>query len=240
MAILRMKDIKKIYKMDKEIVPALQGVSFDVDEGEFISILGKSGSGKSTLLNVMAGLSPPTEGEIFLMDQPVHKMKETAITLLRKKYVGFIFQSYNLLTSHTALENVMLPLTFANIPMKERKERASAMLEAVGLSDRMAHLPKQMSGGQQQRVSIARAFVNEPRLVFADEPTGNLDSKTSDEIMTLMLSMIERYNQTFIMVTHDDETSDYANRIVRMQDGRIERIDQNVNRQKDRMMEDSL
>lgn len=222
--VLNLKNISKIYTMGKEEVKALNGVNLQVSRGEFVAILGKSGSGKSTMLNVMAGLAPATEGEIFLMDKPIHQLNETEITNLRKKYIGFIFQSYNLLGSHTALENVMLPLTFANVKSKERIERAKEMLDAVGLYDRMNHMPNQMSGGQQQRVSIARAFVNRPELVFADEPTGNLDTRTSEEVMHLMLGMIEKHNQTFVMVTHDDETSGYANRIVHMKDGKIDRI----------------
>lgn len=224
MHVLKLDKITKIYEMGKERVTALDQVDLAVEKGEFISILGKSGSGKSTMLNIMAGLAPPTDGGIFLMEHPIHDYTETQITLLRKQYIGFIFQSYNLLASHTALENVMMPLIFANLKKKERIERAKEMLDAVGLYDRMHHLPNQMSGGQQQRVSVARAFVNRPELIFADEPTGNLDTKTSEQVMELMLKMIDLYNQTFVMVTHDDETSMYANRIIHMVDGRIDRI----------------
>ncbi len=230
MDVLTLKDISKVYRMGKEEVWALNHVDLNIEQGEFIALLGKSGSGKSTMLNILAGLDKPTEGEIYLLDNPLHKLSETQVTLLRKKYVGFIFQSYNLLTSHTALENVMLPLTFANVKMKERKERAMEMLDAVGLYDRMHHRPKEMSGGQQQRVSVARAFVNRPRIVFADEPTGNLDTRTSEIVMDLMLNMIHKYNQTFVMVTHDDETSHYANRIVHLTDGKIDRITHQNNR----------
>jgi putative ABC transport system ATP-binding protein len=222
---LTLKNISKVFKMGNEEVWALKQIDLAIKKGEFISVFGKSGSGKSTLLNIMAGLDRPTNGEIYIMNQPIHEMKETQITLLRKRYIGFIFQAYNLLTSHTALENVMLPLTFANINEKERRERGEEMLNAVGLYDRKNHLPKQMSGGQQQRVSIARAFVNQPQIVFADEPTGNLDSNTSDSIMQLMLEMIQKHNQTFVMVTHDDDTSEYANRIIHMKDGNIEHIE---------------
>lgn len=227
MDVLNLEEVTKIYTMEKEEVRALDKVNLKVPKGEFLSIMGKSGSGKSTLLNVMAGLAPPTNGSVYLMENPIHQMNETQITLLRKEYVGFIFQSYNLFSSHTALENVMLPLTFANIKKKERIERAKEILDSVGLYDRINHLPKQMSGGQQQRVSIARAFVNQPQLVFADEPTGNLDTNTSKQIIELMLNMIEKHNQTFIMVTHDDETSGYANRVIHMKDGKVDRIIEN-------------
>lgn len=210
--------------MGKEHVDALRGINLEVKKGEFITLLGKSGSGKSTLLNMLAGLEPPSEGIVMIKDHHLEKLNETAITKIRKKHVGFIFQSYNLLPTHTALENVMLPLVFNNIKNKERIEKATYILEAVGLGDRMDHKPNQMSGGQQQRVSIARAFVNNPEIVFADEPTGNLDSRTSEEVMAIMSSMIKLHKQTFVMVTHDKDTSENADRIVHMKDGLIDRI----------------
>lgn len=221
------KNLKKIYTMGKEHVDALRGINIEIKEGEFCALLGKSGSGKSTLLNMMAGLEKPTEGEIILKDNPLHSLNEIQITNIRKKHVGFIFQSYNLLPTHTALENIMLPLVFNNISHKERIKKATTMLNAVGLGDRMNHLPNQMSGGQQQRVSIARAFVNNPEIVFADEPTGNLDSKTTEEVMDLMLRMVDKNKQTFIMVTHDSETSGYAHKIIHMKDGMIDNIKEN-------------
>ena len=228
--IISCQGLKKTYYMGKEHVDALRGINLEVKKGEFIALLGKSGSGKSTLLNMLAGLEPPTDGQVSIKDYPLHTLNETQITNIRKKHVGFIFQSYNLLPTHTALENVMLPLVFNNMKKKERIEKATFILEAVGLGDRLGHKPNQMSGGQQQRVSIARAFVNNPEIVFADEPTGNLDTKTSEEVIEIMSSMIELHNQTFIMVTHDEETSQNADRIVHMKDGLIDRIwDNNKN-----------
>ena len=222
--ILYCNDLKKTYVMGNEEIHALNGINLEVKRGEFIALLGKSGSGKSTLLNMLAGLEKPSSGEVVLKDFHLEKMSETKITNLRKQYVGFIFQSYNLLPTHTALENVMLPLVFNNISKKERIEKAKHMLELVGLEDRVYHKPNQMSGGQQQRVSIARAFVNNPEIVFADEPTGNLDSRTSEDIMEIMMSMIRQHKQTFIMVTHDEETSENADKVVHVLDGKVDKI----------------
>lgn len=227
-------NIKKTYSMGKEHVDALKGINLEIKKGEFCALLGKSGSGKSTLLNMIAGLEPPTEGEIIFKNNHLESMNETQITRVRKKYVGFIFQSYNLLTSHTALENVMLPMIFNDVPKKERIERAKYMLDAVGIGDRVDHKPHQMSGGQQQRVSIARAFVNNPEIIFADEPTGNLDTKTTNEVMDLMLKIVQKNNQTLVMVTHDSETAEYAHTIIHMKDGLIDNIkDNNKWRNKD-------
>lgn len=218
------KNVIKTYVMGSEKVDALKGIDLTIKQGEFIALLGKSGSGKSTLLNMLAGLERPTSGEIYVKDQPIHTLSETKITNIRKKHIGFIFQSYNLLPTHTALENVTLPLVFNRIKESEKIKRGKEMLEAVGLGDRLHHKPQQMSGGQQQRVSIARAFINKPEIIFADEPTGNLDSKTTEDVMGLMLNMIKEYNQTFIMVTHDPETSQYADRIIYLKDGHVEKI----------------
>lgn len=222
--IISCKNLKKTYYMGKEHVDALRGINMEIKKGEFIALLGKSGSGKSTLLNMLAGLEKPTEGEVVIKDYHLEQLDETKITNVRKKHVGFIFQSYNLLPTHTAMENVMLPLVFNNLSRKERVRRAKEMLEAVGLGDRLDHKPNQMSGGQQQRVSIARAFVNNPEIVFADEPTGNLDSLTSERVMEIMTGMIKKHDQTFIMVTHDDETSEQADKIVHIKDGLVDRI----------------
>lgn len=228
--IISCKNLKKTYYMGKEHVDALRGINMEIKKGEFIALLGKSGSGKSTLLNMLAGLEQPTEGEVVIKDYHLEQLDETKITNVRKKHVGFIFQSYNLLPTHTAMENVMLPLVFNNLSRKERVRRAKEMLEAVGLGDRLDHKPNQMSGGQQQRVSIARAFVNNPEIVFADEPTGNLDSLTSESVMEIMTGMIKKHNQTFIMVTHDDETSEQADKIVHIKDGLVDRIYDNNKR----------
>lgn len=222
--IIMCNKLKKTYFMGKEHVEALRGINLEIQKGEFIALLGKSGSGKSTLLNMLAGLEKPTEGIVMIKDYHLEKLNETQITNVRKKHVGFIFQSYNLLPTHTALENVMFPLIFVNMPKKQRVEKAAAMLEAVGLGDRLKHKPNQMSGGQQQRVSIARAFVNNPEIVFADEPTGNLDSKTSEDVMKIMNDMIKEHNQTFIMVTHDDETSGLADQVIHIKDGLVDSI----------------
>lgn len=216
--------LKKDYRMGQEVVHALRGIDLKVKRGEFVALLGKSGSGKSTLLNMMAGLEKPTDGQVILKGNHLETLNESKVTNIRKKHVGFIFQSYNLLQHHTALENVMLPLVFNDIPIRRRTEQAKAMLDAVGLGDRFHHRPNQMSGGQQQRVSIARAFVNNPEIIFADEPTGNLDTKTTEEIMSLMDDMAVKYHQTVVMVTHDPETSEIAHKVVHMKDGLIDRV----------------
>lgn len=228
--LLECVDVKKTYIMGKERVDALKGINLRIEKGEFVALLGKSGSGKSTLLNMLAGLERPTSGEIYMKEEPIHILNETKITNLRKKYVGFIFQSYNLLQTHTALENVTLPLIFNRFSEKERFKRGREMLESVGLEERLNHKPNQMSGGQQQRVSIARAFINRPEIVFADEPTGNLDSKTSEDVIKLMLEMIKKYDQTFIMVTHDEETCRFADRVFYLKDGEIDHIDVRTNK----------
>lgn len=222
--IIECRNVTKTYVMGKERVDALKGINLSIEKGEFVALLGKSGSGKSTLLNMLAGLEKPTEGEIYLRKEPIHTLSETKITNLRKKYVGFIFQSYNLLPTRSAIENVCLPLLFNRLGRGERIRRGKEILGSVGLGERLHHKPSQMSGGQQQRVSIARAFINSPEIVFADEPTGNLDSKTTEEVMKLMLDIIRKDQSTFILVTHDEETSRYADRIVYLKDGSIEKI----------------
>ncbi|MBB2184027.1 ABC transporter ATP-binding protein [Lachnospiraceae bacterium MD1] len=224
MEIIKCINVKKTYIMGKEKVEALRGINLEIKKGEFVALLGKSGSGKSTLLNMLAGLERPSEGEIYLNQEPIHSLNETKITNIRKKHVGFIFQSYNLLPTRSAIENVCLPLTFNRFNERERLRRGKEMLISVGLGDRLYHKPNQMSGGQQQRVSIARAFINNPEIVFADEPTGNLDTKTTEEVMQIMLGMIQKHNQTFVMVTHDEELSYYADRIFYMKDGLVEKV----------------
>lgn len=222
--IIRIRDVKKIYQMGNESIHAVDGVSLNIRQGEVCCLFGKSGSGKSTLLNLIAGLEKPTEGKILFHKKHIERMDEDQLADFRRQYIGFVFQSYNLLPTLTALENVTLPLIFKGVPVKERNERAMEMLEAVGLAERAHHKPFEMSGGQQQRVSIARAFVNEPPVVFADEPTGNLDTKTTYEMMDLITGMAKKKNQTLVIVTHDLELSEYADRIVVLQDGRIEKI----------------
>ena len=201
--IIQVKDLKKIYKMGTEEIAALDGISLDIEQEEIYCLFGTSGSGKSTLLNMLAGLEKPTEGTIHIKGQAIHKMSEITLAKFRQKYIGFVFQSYNLIPSLTALENVTLPLIFQGIPKKARETRAAEMLSAVGLSNRMHHKPSEMSGGQQQRVSIARAFVNKPTILFADEPTGNLDTATTLEVMDIMTTIAKDYHQTLIIVSHD-------------------------------------
>lgn len=223
--IIKLNDVKKVYRMGNEKIVAVNRVSLTIEKGEVCCLLGKSGSGKSTLLNLIAGLEKPTKGAIIFNQKHMEKMNENQLAQFRQKYVGFVFQSYNLLPTLTALENVTLPLIFKRVPAKERKERAMEMLCAVGLEARANHKPFEMSGGQQQRVSIARAFINRPQVVFADEPTGNLDTKTTYEMMDLITGLAEKQQQTLIIVTHDLEISEYADRIIHLSDGKIENIE---------------
>lgn len=225
--LIKIRNLKRIYKMGTEKVYALNGVDLDIYQGEILCLLGTSGSGKSTLLNMIAGLDRPTEGTIQIGNVNFTSLSEKQITHFRQLYVGFVFQSYNLIPTLSALDNVALGLIFKGVPKKERDKHSMEILEKVGLGDRVHHKPSEMSGGQQQRVSIARAFVDKPRIVFADEPTGNLDTKTSFEVMNLMCQMARDYNQTLIIVTHDVDTSIYADRIVELRDGKIVREELN-------------
>ena len=227
-SIIRIRDVKKIYQMGSEQIHAIDDISMNIYQGEVCCLLGKSGSGKSTLLNLIAGLEKPTEGKIIFHKKHIERMDEDQLADFRRQYVGFVFQSYNLLPTLTALENVTLPLIFKGMPKKEREERAMEMLKAVGLEERAKHKPFEMSGGQQQRVSIARAFVNDPPVVFADEPTGNLDTKTTYEMMDLITGMAKKNKQTLVIVTHDLELAEYADRIVLLQDGKIEKIEKKI------------
>lgn len=223
--IIEVRNATKIYKVGNEKILALDNVSFTIDKGDFCCLLGSSGSGKSTLLNIMAGIEKITSGEILIKGKNITKMGEHQLAKFRQKYLGFVFQSYNLINSLNAVENVELPLIFKEVPHKTRIKNAKIMLEKVGLKERMKHKPTQMSGGQQQRVGIARAFVANPEVVFADEPTGNLDSKTSNEIMQIIKQMATDYNQTIVMVTHDVTMAKYANKIIHIHDGHIEKIE---------------
>jgi len=213
--------------MGDEQIVALGNINIEFERGKIYCLLGTSGSGKSTLLNMIAGLEKPTKGEVLFGSSHIEKMSEKQLADYRQKYIGFVFQSYNLLPSLSALENVTIPLIFRKTPKKKREERARAMLKAVGLENREKHKPMQLSGGQQQRVSIARAFVSDPSIVFADEPTGNLDTKTTFEMMDLITSMVKQNNQTLIIVTHDLEIAHYANTIIYIRDGNIEKIEHN-------------
>lgn len=223
--IIQIKDLRKVYKIGQEKIIALNNINLSVKKGELCCLLGTSGSGKSTLLNMMAGLEKPTKGEICIKKFHIENMSEKQVTKLRQKYIGFIFQSYNLIPTLTALENVSLPLVFRGISKDIREKKAAQMLKAVGLEKRILHKPNEMSGGQQQRVSIARAFIGKPEIIFADEPTGNLDSKTTEEIMELITNIAKENNQTMILVTHDPETSEYADRVIYIRDGSIEKIE---------------
>ncbi len=218
---IEIKDVKKVYRIGANALHALNGVSFTIDEGEFCCIVGRSGSGKSTLLNLMAGLEPVTSGQIVIAGKHVEKMTESELILFRQKNIGFVFQSFNLITSMTALENTALPLTFRGLGKRAREKKAMQILNAVGLGTHAKHKPSQMSGGQQQRAGLARALVLDPKIIFADEPTGNLDSKTSEEMMELITGLMKKRNQTFIMVTHDPAMAAYADKVINMLDGRV-------------------
>jgi len=219
--VITVKDLYKIYRIGEERVRALNGVDFTIYKGEFCAIVGTSGSGKSTLLNMLAGLEKPTKGEIVIAGEHIEKKRENQLVEFRRKHVGFIFQSYNLLATLTAIENVALPLSFQGISKKERNKKAEKLLDLVGLSTHKNHRPTQMSGGQQQRVGMARALVVEPEIIFADEPTGNLDSVTSEEMMKLMQKVVREEDQTLVMVTHDDHLASYADKVIRIKDGKI-------------------
>lgn len=219
--LIRIRNLRKIFRMGQEKVYALNGIDLDIYKNEVLCLLGTSGSGKSTLLNMVAGLEKPTTGEIVIGDIHIEKLSEEQITKFRQLNVGFVFQSYNLIGNLTALENVALGLIFKGVPKNKRKKMSKKILIDVGLKHRINHKPNEMSGGQQQRVSIARAFVDQPKIVFADEPTGNLDTKTSIEIMNMIVGMVRKHNQTLIIVTHDPETAEYADRIVEISDGKI-------------------
>lgn len=223
--VIRVSQLYKIYRVGEEKVRALNGVDFSIYKGEFCAIVGTSGSGKSTLLNMLAGLEKPTKGEIVIAGQHLEKKSENQLVKFRREHIGFIFQSFNLLPTMNALENVALPLTFQGMDKARRMKRASAVLDLVGLQNHKNHKPMQLSGGQQQRVGIARALVVKPEIIFADEPTGNLDSKTSREVMALIKEIIHKQNQTLVMVTHDDQLARYADRIFRISDGKIVSIE---------------
>lgn len=223
--IIELKHVKKVYRMGREKICAVNDVSFDIYKGEFCCLLGTSGSGKSTLLNLMAGIEKASLGQIVIKGRNIHRMSEKGLAKFRQHYLGFVFQSYNLINSMTALENVELPLVFRRIKPKRRMKIAKDMLVKVGLGSRLRHKPKEMSGGQQQRVGIARAFVAKPEIVFADEPTGNLDTKTALEVMAIIKEMAKENNQTIVMVTHDYRLAGYADKIIHILDGDIQKIE---------------
>ena len=219
--VIAVKDLYKIYRVGETKVRALNGVSFTIDRGNFCAIVGTSGSGKSTLLNMLAGLEKPTKGEIVIAGEHMETKTENKLVAFRREHIGFIFQSFNLMGTMNAIENVALPLTFQGMDKKRRNAKAEEMLDLVGLTKHKKHRPNQMSGGQQQRVGVARALVVEPEIIFADEPTGNLDSNTSVEVMNLMKKIVREKNQTLVMVTHDNYLASFADVILRIKDGKI-------------------
>lgn len=223
--IIAVRELYKIYRVGDTKVRALNGVSFDIYKGEFVAIVGASGSGKSTLLNMLAGLEPPTKGEIDIAGKRIDKLDEAGLVAFRRSNVGFIFQSYNLLNTMNAEENVAMPLMFRGVPKDLRRRKALELLKLVGVEDQAKHMPNQMSGGQQQRVGIARALVSDPKIIFADEPTGNLDSKTSMEVLRLLQRLVKEERQTLVMVTHDNDLASYADKRIRISDGKIIDVD---------------
>lgn len=239
MAIIEIKDLRKTYKLGNERVHALKKINLCIEKGEICCVLGTSGSGKSTLLNMLAGLEKPTHGSVIIKGTEITKLSEKKLAKFRQEYLGFVFQSYNLLNQLTALENVAMPLMFKGVPRKRREKIAEKMLKNVGLDNRMKHKPSQMSGGQQQRVGIARAFVTKPAVIFADEPTGNLDSHTTEDVMKLMVRMCRKYHLTLVLVTHDLGISQYADKIVHIIDGEITSVEANISKYDlDKMKED--
>lgn len=219
--VIRLEEVEKIYKMGEVEVHALRGLTLQINKGEFVAIMGPSGSGKSTSMNMVGALDIPTKGKIFLDEHNIARLSESNLAQIRGKKIGFIFQQFNLIPTLTALENVMLPMTFQKIPGKERIERAINLLKKVGLTHRITHKPTELSGGEQQRVAVARALANDPEVILADEPTGNLDSETGKEIMNLLISLYKDDSKTIIMVTHDAKLARYAKRIIHLKDGRV-------------------
>ena len=225
--VIEAKNLYKLYRVGNSVVRALNGVSFEVYPGEFCAIVGTSGSGKSTLLNMLAGLEKPTKGEVIVSGQHMENLNEDGLVKFRRENVGFIFQSFHLIGTMNALENVALPLSFRGEAKGSRLRKADKMLDLVNLRKHKKHMPNQMSGGQQQRVGVARALVVNPKIIFADESTGNLDSHTSEEVMHLMQKVVREQKKTLVMVTHDNHLATYADRIFHIIDGEIVRIEDN-------------
>lgn len=224
--VIEVRDLYKFYRVGDSVVRALNGVNFEIHQGEFCAIVGTSGSGKSTLLNMLAGLEKPTKGQIVIGGQNIENLKEDELVSFRRDNVGFIFQSFHLIGTLNAVENVALPLSFRGVPRSARMKKAEEMIELVKLKKHRKHLPVQLSGGQQQRVGVARALVVDPKIIFADEPTGNLDSHTSEEVMHLMQDVVRRQKKTLVMVTHDNHLASYADRVFHIIDGEIVRIEE--------------
>ena len=223
-SLIEIDGVTKRYKLGEQIVYALNGVNLNIERGEYTALMGPSGSGKSTLMNIIGCLDSPTEGTFFLNNKEVSKMSDSALSEVRNTEIGFVFQTFNLLNRLNAIENVSLPLVYAGIPKKEREERAKEGLDKVGLGDRMSHKPNELSGGQRQRVAVARALINNPSILLADEPTGNLDTQTSHEIMALF-EEIHSAGNTIVLVTHEEDIAQHAKRIIRLRDGVVELTD---------------
>ena len=219
--VIEVKNLYKLYRVGDEVVRALDGVDFNIYKGEFCAIVGTSGSGKSTLLNMLAGLEKPTKGEVIISGEHIEKKNEEELVKFRRDNVGFIFQSFHLLGTMNAVENVALPLSFRGVPKDVRLKKADKMLDLVNLGKHKKHMPNQMSGGQQQRVGVARALVVDPKIIFADEPTGNLDSVTSHDVLGLLKMAARQFSQTLILITHDRDIAQLADRIVHIEDGKI-------------------
>ncbi len=222
MSVLQASDLKKQYQLGSNKVEALAGVDFLVEKGEFVAIMGPSGSGKSTLLHLIGGLDQPSDGEIYLAGLRLSQMNDKKVTLLRRRNIGFVFQFFNLLPTLTAEENITLPLLIDGKNLKDYQQRLNALLELTGLSERRKHKPEQLSGGEQQRVALARALITDPAILLADEPTGNLDSKTGTTIMELLRRSCDELTQTIVVVTHDPRAAAYADRVVFLRDGRLD------------------
>jgi putative ABC transport system ATP-binding protein len=220
--IIELKNITKTYVLGTQIINALDGVSLEIEKNDYVALMGPSGSGKSTLMNMLGCLDVPSTGEYWLNSKDVSKLNDDQLAHIRNKEIGFVFQTFNLLPRLSSLENVILPLIYAGVNTKERLEKGNHVMEIVGLQERMNHKPNELSGGQRQRVAIARALVNNPSIILADEPTGNLDTKTSEEIMSIF-GDIQKQGNTVILVTHEEDIAAYAHRIVRLRDGKIER-----------------
>ena len=224
MSIIETNNLQKHYQVGEVQVPAVDGVNLNIREGEFVCISGRSGSGKSTLLSLLAGLESPTDGEVVILGKHLEQMNEQERGRFRRDHIGFIFQAYNLLPQFSSWENVAVPLEIRGIPLEQRREKAMEALEMVGLRDHAEHRPTELSGGQQQRISIARAIITRPGIVFADEPTGNLDSRTGTEVMSLLTDLFRRWGTTFLVVSHDEDMNRYTDREIRLKDRKIERI----------------
>lgn len=221
MSVIKVENVKKVFGSKENTNTVLDGISFEIEEGEFVSLMGASGSGKSTLLYLIGGLDAPTEGKVYINDEDISKLKEKKLAGLRRRDIGFVFQFYNLVQNLSVEENIMLPVTMDGKKEKDYKDRLEEILDIIGLADKRKHLPHQLSGGQQQRVSIARAMILSPKIILADEPIGNLDSKSGEDIMKLFKAVNEKERITILQVTHSKEAALYGNRIINLKDGKI-------------------